>query len=193
MESKTTNEMEKNEIRRSIKAQKKLLTDSQRRQAAERVFEMLEHSAAFILSDHILLYHSLPDELSTIAFIEKWQAQKHIYLPRVNGDDLDILPYDKSQLAHGSFNIEEPMGDDTVDISKIEMIVVPGVAFDCNGNRVGRGKGYYDRLLEQTHATTIGVGYGFQLVNNIPAEPHDIAVDYVITEKGFIKTKHHIK
>jgi 5-formyltetrahydrofolate cyclo-ligase len=70
---------------------------------------------------------------------------------------------------------------------------VPGVAFDRNGNRIGRGKGYYDRLLEQTRAITVGVGYGFQLIEDIPAEPHDIAVDYVITEHGVIRSKHKLK
>jgi 5-formyltetrahydrofolate cyclo-ligase len=185
--------MDKNEIRRNIKARKHLLDDNERNMAAKSVFDMLEHTAAFILSEHILLYHSLPDELSTLAFIDKWHETKHFYLPRVNGVDLDILPYDRSHLALGAFQIEEPEGDNTVDISQIEMIVVPGVAIDRNGNRIGRGKGYYDRLLEQTRAITVGVGYGFQLVEDIPAEPHDIAVDYVITEHGIIRSKHKLK
>lgn len=88
--------------------------------AAERVFSRLERTAAFLLADKILLYHSLPDELSTRSFLEKWQSRKHFYLPRVNGVNLDILPYDNSRLHIGAFNIEEPTGDDLTDINEIE-------------------------------------------------------------------------
>jgi 5-formyltetrahydrofolate cyclo-ligase len=68
---------------------------------------------------------------------------------------------------------------------------VPAIAYDANGNRVGRGKGYYDRLLAETKATKIGVGYDFQIVDSIDAEAHDIAVDMVITDRRSITVKHH--
>ena len=158
--------MKKEEIRRRVKAQKALL------------------------SDRILMYHSLPDELSTIEFIDRWHDRKHFFLPRVNGVNLEVLPYDRSQLKYGAFHIEEPVGDNVEDIDNIEMIVVPAVAYDRNGNRVGRGKGYYDRLLAGSRATKIGVGYDFQLVNDIDTEPHDIGVDIVITQSHVITVRH---
>ena len=68
------------------------------------------------------------------------------------------------------------------------MVVVPAVAYDRRGNRVGRGKGYYDRLLNDTRAIKVGVAYDFQLVDEIDAETNDVAVDYVITERGIIRT-----
>ncbi len=178
--------MKKDEIRRAIRARKSLLSDAERRDAAERVFAILENSAAFLLAENILMYHSLPDELSTLAFIEKWHDRKHFFLPRVNGVNLDILPYDRSRLHLGAFQIEEPDGDDTVSIDAIDMVVVPAVAYDRSGNRVGRGKGYYDRMLGDCTATKIGVGYGFQLVDEIDAEPHDVRVDVVITDTDYI-------
>ncbi len=96
-------------------------------------------------------------------------------------------------MALGAFHIEEPTGDDTADISQIELVVVPAVAYDRRGNRVGRGKGYYDRLLAETNATKVGVGYDFQLLDEeIPAEPHDVAVDIVITESRRLVI-HHLK
>ena len=177
--------MKKDEIRRRVKLQKSLLTDSEKQQAADSVFDMLEKTAAFLLADRILMYHSLPDELSTLSFIKKWSALKHFYLPRVNGLNLEILPYDEQRLALGSFHIEEPTGNDTSEVSDMEMIVVPAVAYDRRGNRVGRGKGYYDRLLADSKATKIGVGYDFQLLDEddfIDAEPHDVKVDIIITE-----------
>lgn len=179
--------MNKSDIRRRVKARKTLLNDIERDEAARSVFSLLEQTAAFMLSDRILMYHSLPDELSTHDFIRRWASRKHFYLPRVNGVNLDILPYDESRLALGSFHIEEPTGNDITGIDDIELIVVPAVAFDRQGNRVGRGKGYYDRLLAGSKATKIGVGYDFQLIDeSIDADPHDVQMDMVITES------HHI-
>ncbi len=176
--------MNKEDIRRRVRARKTMLTESEKARAARNVFEILEQTAAFLLADRILMYHSLPDELSTREFIGKWASRKHFYLPRVNGVNLDILPYDEQQLALGSFHIEEPTGSDTASIDDIEMIVVPGVAYDRHGHRVGRGKGYYDRLMAESRAIKIGVAYDFQLFadGEIPAEPHDVSVDIVITE-----------
>lgn len=175
--------MKKDDIRRRVKAHKALLDDNDKSRAAGKVFEALEQTAAFMLADRILMYHSLPDELSTHSFIDRWSSRKHFYLPRVNGLNLEILPYDESRLALGSFHIEEPTGNDTTDIDEIELIVVPAVAYDRQGNRVGRGKGYYDRLLARSSATRIGVGYDFQLIEEgIEADPHDVPMDVVITE-----------
>lgn len=185
--------MKKDDIRRNIKARKTLLNEEEKLSAAERVFGLLERTADFMLADRILMYHSLPDELSTRAFIRKWCGRKHFYLPRVNGVNLEILPYDESRLALGSFHIEEPTGSDMSDIDDMEMIVVPAVAYDRVGNRVGnrvgRGKGYYDRLLAGSRARKVGVAYDFQLVDEIDADPHDVRVDVVITENHHIVIK----
>lgn len=181
--------MDKEKIRIRVKAQKSMLSDQEKESAAAAAFEMLEHHASFLMSDNILMYHSLPDEISTHRFIEKWSGRKRFYLPRVNGVNLDILPYDKSTLRYGAFQIEEPSGNDTTNISDIELIIVPGVAYDRQGNRVGRGKGYYDRLLSSAKATKIGMAYDFQIVDEIDAEPHDIKVDIIITDKGIITIK----
>lgn len=183
--------MDKDEIRSRVKTRKSLLSPAEKAYAAKSVFDRLEQSAAFLLAENVLLYHSLPDELSTREFLEKWSTRKHFFLPRVNGVDLDILPYDRSRMAMGAFHIEEPQGNDTADIRTIELIIVPAVAYDRRGNRVGRGKGYYDRLLSSSRATKIGVGYDFQLIEeDIPAEPHDVAVDIVITDRRRLVIHH---
>lgn len=176
--------MDKNEIRRKVKAMKSMLLESEKLEAAQRAFDRLERTAAFIMADRILIYHSLPDELSTHRFIDKWNSRKTFYLPRVNGVNLDILPYRESRLELGAFHIEEPTGTDKVDVDEIELIIVPGVAYDRKGNRLGRGKGFYDRLLAATGATKIGIAYGFQMVDEIPSEPHDVPMDMVITPEA---------
>lgn len=166
-----------------------MMLETERKSAAMEVFRQLEDTAAFMLAEHILVYHSLPDELSTHDFLTKWSKKKHFYLPRVNGVNLEILPYDESRLELGAFHIEEPTGNNTVAIEDIELVVVPGVAYDHAGNRLGRGKGFYDRLLCETKATKVGVGYDFQLLDEIPSEPHDIKMDLIITQKGSIVIK----
>lgn len=183
--------IDKHELRQKVRMMRRMLTEAERASASASVFERLEQTAAFQLADRILMYHSLPDEVSTVEFLRKWNGRKHFFLPRVNGVNLDILPYDSQRLELGSFHIEEPTGDDFADPSEIELIITPAVAYDRKGNRIGRGKGYYDRLLKTTRATKIGVAYHFQLSDEeIQTEEHDIPVDIVITDRCTIVVKH---
>lgn len=173
---------DKSSIRARIRALKCLLSTDERQESADSVFAKLERMAEFVSAERVLMYHSLPDELPTHAFLEKWGATKRFYLPRVNGVNLELLPYDRFRLAHGAFHIEEPQGDDVVAPDTIDLIVVPGVAYDRSGNRLGRGKGFYDRLLRDLDVTTVGVAFDCQLVDgNLPVEPDDIPVNIVIT------------
>ena len=112
--------MDKKEIRKAVKAIKKALTADQRAEAASRAMAIVETLPQFIAAEHVLVYYSLPDELSTIAFIERWAGRKQLYLPRVNGDDLDILAYDAEKLHTGAFNIEEPDGSDLVPAERMQ-------------------------------------------------------------------------
>ncbi|MDE6805231.1 MAG: 5-formyltetrahydrofolate cyclo-ligase, partial [Muribaculaceae bacterium] len=96
--------MEKSHIRRKINAMRRMLSEEERMSAAEDVFARLEQTAAFLMADTVLMYHSLPDELSTRGFLKKWGGRKRFFLPRVNGVNLDILPYDETRLELGSFH-----------------------------------------------------------------------------------------
>lgn len=118
----------KEDIRHRIRAQKTLLDSAERQQAARKVFKALEEMPEFMMAERILMYHSLPDELSTHEFLDRWHNRKQFFLPRVNGVNLEILPYDRSRLSLGAFHIEEPQGTDTVDVRQIELIVIPAVA-----------------------------------------------------------------
>ncbi len=155
--------------------------------SAQAVFGKIERSDLFSSIQNILMYNSLPDELSSKDAIVKWSMTKNIFLPRVNGCELEILPYSKNKITIGAFGIEEPTGEPINDISIIDMIIVPGIAFDRKRNRLGRGKGFYDRLLKNSNAKKIGVAYDIQIVNEIPAETHDCPVDAVITPNNIIQ------
>lgn len=131
----------------------------------------------------VLLYHSLPDEVDTHDFIRRWSRSKRILLPVVRGTDLELRLYAGDNcLAQGAFHINEPTGEAFTDYAAIDLAVVPGVAFDRLGNRLGRGKGYYDRLLPRLPATCpkIGLCFPCQLLDRIPSEAHDVRMDAVV-------------
>ncbi|WP_407402094.1 5-formyltetrahydrofolate cyclo-ligase [Sodaliphilus sp.] len=172
--------MDKKQLRSVIRNLKAQASQQYMQVQSHRVFEIIEASVPFQSSRNILLYHSLPDELPTHDVIDRWKEMKNIYLPRVNGDVLDIVPLGKELRNDNRFNISEPTGA-TVNPDIIDLIIVPAVALDMQGHRLGRGKGYYDRLLDTTGAYTIGVALDFQLVENVPVEEHDKRLNAVVT------------
>lgn len=171
----------KNEIRSAIKALKKQHSKEELQAQSDIIMRKLEQHPDFIKAKKIMLYSSLPDEVQTQDFIEKWRNQKQIILPTVVGDD--IIPVELTPdtgFAVGDFNILEPQN--VAYTGDFDLIVVPGVAFDRQGNRLGRGKGYYDRFLCQHRATKkIGLCFDFQLVDNVPVEENDIPMDEIIS------------
>ncbi len=148
----------------------------------------LEESLLFQQTSCIALYYALPGEVETESLLEKWYQQKKLVLPLVKGDDLQFQQYlGKDYLQRGAFNIWEP--DEKcpiVDLQDIELIIVPGVAFDRSRNRLGRGKGFYDRMLAQLEIPKIGICFDFQLKEEIPADTFDKKMDLIITEKESI-------
>lgn len=167
------------------------------KQQSADILAALEAHPAFRAANTVLLYHSLKDEVDTHEFIRKWSDRKHkwsdqkqklsdqkrILLPVVVGNELELRLYTGPQdMAIGAYGIEEPTGEVFTDYAEIDFIAVPGVAFDRNGNRLGRGKGYYDRLLPHIpSAYKAGICFPFQLVEEVPAEPFDIQMDTIIT------------
>lgn len=179
--AKIIGNMEKKELRSQIKALKKQYTKEQLMEQSEKILAKLEQHPDFIKAKKVMLYNALPDEVQTRAFLDKWHLKKHIILPTVVGDDIIPVEYAQgTEFAMGDFNILEPQnkpyGGD------FDLIVVPGVAFDRNGNRLGRGKGYYDRFLSQhLEVRRIGICFDFQMVEKISVESFDIPMDEVIS------------
>ena len=180
--------MTKKELRQQIKQLKGMMPMAMREVEADMVFNTIQAMPAWQQAQHILCYWSLPDELPTHETVNRWLEQgKSIYLPRVKGDDLEIVPYHGAQSLdeNNRFHIGEPVGG-AVDASCLELIIVPAVALDAKRNRLGRGKGFYDRLLSSTKCPTIGVVCDFQMVDEVPVEPHDRPLDCVVTSDGVI-------
>ena len=168
--------MDKKELRKIIRSHEGPLGDS------GKVMEKIETISGFLDSDIVLLYCSIPGEVETARFIRKWAAVKTVALPRVVGDNLEIREYRPDGLVAGYRGISEPSEEaPLIDASEIGFAVIPGVAFDSAGHRLGRGKGYYDRLLPSLNCLKAGVAFDHQLVAEVPVEEHDISMDMVFT------------
>lgn len=179
--------MTKKELRKLIAEQKQRYSIRQTTEWSSSLFQKLEDHPLFVQADTILLYHSLPDEVNTRSFIERWYPQKRIVLPMVKGNELEFRYYEgKESLQAGAFGIEEPRGKVVQDLNEITLSIIPGVAFDRNGNRLGRGKGYYDRALSRLNSHNIGVCFHFQLLPHIPTETTDHPMHEVWTEQGCV-------
>ena len=148
--------------------------------------QQVEQLPQFRDSQTILLYWSMEDEVQTHDFVNRWYQQKTLLLPCVDGDDLRLRQYTGPEcLKEGEqFGIGEPTGPEFTDLNSVQMIIVPGVAFDRHNNRMGRGRGFYDRLLKSTpNAYKVGVAFNFQMVELVPTEEFDVPMNAVITEK----------
>ena len=112
-----------------------------------------------------------------------FDAEKQTYGARV----LNSLA---TEIVVGKFGVREPAASCAeIPLNTFDLVLVPGVAFDGMGNRLGRGRGFYDRLLTEASGIKCGVGYDFQLVPEVPAEPHDAKVDFVFTPSWGMKRK----
>lgn len=173
--------LDKPSLRRMVGQLKKLLTEGEKRRQADSVFAQIEQLQQFKAATDIAVYWSLDDEIDTHRFIEKWFNRKRLWLPVVVGDDLIFRQFEGTdKMTAGAFGILEPTGRQLDNVAQIGLIIVPGVAFDLQNNRMGRGRGFYDRLLANSQAFKIGAAYNCQLFSQIPTEQTDIPMDLVV-------------
>lgn len=194
--------MDKQELRKEIRNRKRQFSQDQLGKLSLSAISKLRKHPKVMAAHTLLLYYSLPDEVNTHEWIDELVAEgKRVLLPVVvNDKDMVIREYTgKHDLAEGSFHIMEPIGK-LFPIEKypeIEVAIIPGMSFDDTGHRLGRGKGYYDRFLtklrgmEENHCERkeadgtevykIGICFGFQKLQEIPFESHDILMDEVTT------------
>ena len=171
----------KKALRAEIKERIAKLSPDEKKNLSEATLLKIEQLPEFKNAKNILLFHSLPDEVTTHDFLDKWSGHKCLLLPVVNGDKLELKHYEgKESLKTGSFGIQEPQGKLFTELDKIDMVLLPGVAFDRDRNRLGRGKGYYDRLLPKLSGIKIGVCFPCQLVDHVPCREWDVKVNMVV-------------
>lgn len=173
---------EKAELRKHIKELKKKYSFEQKKEISKPIWEKIEKKDWFKNSKIVLAYWSMMDEVYTHDFVIKWYKEKTILLPCVEGDILKLRQFEgiQSMKEGKAFSIMEPTGKIFEDIASIDLMIIPAIAFDKNNNRLGRGKGFYDRLLENNNSLKIGVCFPFQFFDKIPVEEFDVKMDYVI-------------
>jgi len=172
-------------LREEIKSHKNNFSSEELEKKSKRVIKNLRNYEYFREAKTVMLYWSMPDEVYTHSFIEEILETKQVLLPTIVNDE--IIPVEikhLDQLHEGKFHILEPK--DEAFIGKIDLIIVPGIAFDKQGNRLGRGRGFYDRFLKNYKGETVGLSFDFQLVNDVPIEPNDIQMKKIISEKNYL-------
>lgn len=176
--------MTKKEIREEVRGRKKGCAAEKRAQLSKEVVANLVSTELWKNAHRVLLYYSLPDEVATHELVsEALREGKAVLLPRVVGDDLELRLFSSPEaLVEGAFHIQEPTGSVFTDYETIDLAIIPGVAFTTDGKRLGRGRGYYDRLLPRLSQTyKIGICWPFQVISELPSESHDINMDCIIT------------
>ena len=176
----------KEELRRSVRRLKQQYTPAQLEELSLPVIARLR--PRLVEAQTILAYYSLPDEVCTRQLIDELIAEgKTVLLPKVlDAGRMELRRYTgPHDLTAGAYGIMEPVGEPFTDYALIDIALIPGMAFDASGHRLGRGRGYYDRFLNSQWSMVngqwlIGLCFDFQKVPVLPSDDHDIPVDIVI-------------
>ena len=179
--------MNKKELRNIIRERQRQFSGQQLEELSLLVLDRLRRNTRLQQARSILLYYSLPDEVNTHRFIDSLVASgKKVLLPEVIDDrNMVLREYcGRADLREGAYHIMEPAGTlfPPHRYSEIDVAIIPGMAFDTQGNRLGRGKAYYDRFLPKIPgAYRIGIAFPFQLLSQIPTEETDIAMNAIVS------------
>lgn len=172
-----------------MRQKRRSLTKETAEKNGRRIAELLFSLPEFKSADTVMLYMASFKEPSTDDILRRALSEKRAVIPISNTDTHTVTPsYIKSEdeLIRGAYGIREPEKVCPAALSDIDMILVPGIAFDSRGARIGFGEGYYDRLLADFHGTKVGICHDFQLLPAIPSLPHDSRMDIIITEKRIL-------
>ena len=172
---------EKQQMREILRQKRRMLSAETREEDSVKILQQLEQMPCFQKAQTVLLYYPTNNEVDVLPLFKKYKHDKTLLLPVSHRKEMTVSPYEGNTKMHrGRFRIPEPTTPSYK--GRIDLIVVPAMAYDKAGHRLGRGGGYYDRFIKkQSHATLVGVGYDFQLVEKVPRLSHDQKVDYVIT------------
>jgi 5-formyltetrahydrofolate cyclo-ligase len=177
----------KRALRAAALAARRQLTSAERAEASQQVVARLVRLPEVHRAKAVLVYAALAEEVDIAAFAAHLRAEgARTLFPRVRGDALELVSTEDLQtLQLGYRGIREPVGP-VIDPELVDVAVVPGVAFDPQGGRLGQGGGHYDRLFSvlADEVPRIGVCFACQVVPTVPREPHDEVVDVVVTDRA---------
>ena len=175
--------MNKQELRKTIRDQKRAMTEEMIVSKSEKLGELFAASELYKNAKSIYGYLPYNQEVRTVAMLEQaLKDGKRVAVPKCYGDEMRfIYMEDLSLVENGYANIPEPIADDPVAEDKTALVLMPGMAFTKDGKRMGYGGGFYDKFLaaEPNHPT-VALCYEFQMVEDLPTEEYDIPVDCVL-------------
>ena len=175
--------MDKQTLRKMIREKKRAMTEDQIKQASARLAQLLYRSPLYRQATTIYGYLPYNQEVRTVPMLEQALAEgKRVAVPKVYGDEMRFLYIDDlSRVEKGYAGIPEPIDDGPVAEDPTALVLMPGLAFDKAGHRIGYGGGFYDKFLsaEPDHPT-LALCYGFQMLDELPTEEFDIPVDCVL-------------
>jgi 5-formyltetrahydrofolate cyclo-ligase len=182
-----TVEADKAALRKRLRAELKKLSPQEQAAASKAACLLLEQQSLWHAAQTILFYAPLPGEIDLWRLFEdSLAAGKTVLLPRYEPEAKTYVACQIGNIADdlraGQFGIREPReGCSKLSSNRLDLILVPGIGFDLNGHRLGRGKGYYDQLLTTLQGPTCGVAFDQQIVARIPVEPHDMRLSCILT------------
>lgn len=172
-------------IRKRVLDARNDITEKEWEEKSHCIYEKVVTHPFFLETDTIFCYVNFQKEVDTCRIIkEAWNLKKKVAVPKVEGDNMRFYYIqDFSELQSGYRGILEPLTDKEAEVEE-GLVIVPGVAFDKNRNRIGYGKGYYDKYLsQQSSLKTIAIAFDMQIVEKIPEEINDIRPNILITEE----------
>ena len=178
---------EKNILRARIREALKKMPPARRTAASVEACARLTQQAVWQKAQSVLFYAPLPEELDLWPLLmDALAAGKTVSLPRFDAEQKSYAACHIKDASRdtrvGQFGIREPVDlCPRISLNRLDLILVPGIAFDLKGHRLGRGKGYYDRLLAEAGGPTCGVAFDEQIVSQIPTEPHDVRLNCILT------------
>ena len=182
--------MSKEIVRQQISDRLNALGDRDIQQKSSQACKHLCELDEFKHAQVIMIYLSLPREIDTsAAILEAFGAGKKVLVPKMIWEERKLIPVVietlNCEMEIGRFGLRNPVGNQTLPVSGIELVVLPGLGFDESGNRIGRGAGFYDRFLADNQFSGIRCGLAFedQVLKTIPVSDHDMRVDLLVTEK----------
>ena len=188
--------MTKSEIRAQMRARRATVDEAARWAASQAITAALLARAEFRRAQEVACFLSLPREIATDELLAACRAQhKRVCVPSWNattGTYVLTRLSPSQEVTAGPHGVPEPVAGQAVDPQTVDLVVVPGLAFDAHGGRLGYGKGYYDRILASCRATCckIGVGYAWQVTaGDLPLAGHDVRMDLLVTEAGVVERR----
>lgn len=175
---------DKDHLRQAIKKDRDAQPASDKAQADQSIFERLNDFAPLRDANVFFTYVAKGSEVATNAIMQTFFGHKTIIVPKVEEQQLCLYElHDVRALKLGSFGVHEPHECLPLqDLKRIDVALIPGIAFDRSGHRIGYGGGFFDRLLPQLHCTTIGLAYEFQMIEKVPTHDYDVGVNFIITD-----------